>query len=119
VDENAHLLRWLEHALVSAGVAPVIAATAQEAREIAARQPPDLAIVDTVLPDGDGLSLALEFRRIQPKLQVAITTGVELSSDESDLCERQDFQVLRKPFLPEDVVALVRSRLLRAATAEG
>lgn len=115
VDENAHLLRWLEHTLVGAGVTPVIAATALEAREIAAREHLDLAVVDVVLPDGDGLSLALELLRLHPRMQLAVTTGMELSADESALCERQDFPVLRKPFLPEDVVTLVRSRLLRAA----
>jgi CheY-like chemotaxis protein len=117
VDENAHLLRWLEHALGSAGVGAVIAATAQEAREVAARSRPDLAIVDIVLPDADGLSLALELLRANPRLQVVITTGMELSADEAALCERQRFPILRKPFLPEDVIALVRSRLLRSSTA--
>jgi ATP-dependent Clp protease ATP-binding subunit ClpA/CheY-like chemotaxis protein len=119
LDENAHLLRWLEHALGSAGVAPVIAATAQEAREIAARLRPDLAIVDLVLPDGDGLSLALELLRLHPRLQIAVTTGMELTPDEAALCERQDFPVLRKPFLAEDIVHLVRTRLLRSSAARG
>jgi hypothetical protein len=33
------------------------------------------------------------------------------------LCERQDFPVLRKPFLPEDVIHIVRARLLRSSAA--
>ncbi len=119
VDENAHLLRWLEHALLGAGVTPLVATTVQEAREVAARQRPDLAIVDIVLPDGDGLSLSLELLRMHPHLQVAVTTGMELSPDESALCERQNFPVLRKPFLPEDIVTLVRTGPLRAAAAKG
>jgi aspartate carbamoyltransferase catalytic subunit len=65
----------------------------------------------------DGLSIALELLRLHPRLQVAVSAGVELSADEAALCERQDFPVLRKPFLPEDIVAFVRSRLLRAASA--
>jgi CheY-like chemotaxis protein len=117
VDENAHLLRWLEHALGSAGVAPVVAATAQEAREIAARRRLDLALVDLLLPDGDGLSLALELLRMHPRLQIAVTAGVEPSADEASLCERQDFPVLRKPFLPEEIVTLVRTRLARTLSA--
>lgn len=117
LDENAHLLRWLEQALGSAGVTAVLAATAQEAREIATRQRPDLAIVDLVLPDGDGLSVALELLRLHPRLRVAVSAGVELSADEAALCERQDFAILRKPFLPEEIVGFVRSRVLRASTA--
>jgi CheY-like chemotaxis protein len=117
VDENAHLLRWLEHALGSAGVGAVIAATAQEAREAAARCRPDLAIVDVVLSDADGLSLALELLRANPHLHVVITTGMELSADEAALCERQGFPILRKPFLPEDIIHLVRTRLVRSSAA--
>lgn len=37
---------------------------------------------------------------MQPRLQIAITTGMELPSDEAAPCERQDFPVLRKPFRP-------------------
>ena len=119
VDENAHLLKWMEHALGAAGVTALTAVTAQEARDIAAKQRLDMAIVDLVLPDGDGLSVALELLRMNPRLHILVTAGTELSSDEAALCERQDFPVLRKPFLPEDVVTLVRARLLRSSAAGG
>jgi CheY-like chemotaxis protein len=119
VDENEHLLKWLEHALASAGVTPVAATSAGQAREIAARQRPDLVIVDLVLPDGDGLSVALELLRTWPRLQIVVTAGTELSTDEAALCERQGFPVLRKPFLPEDVVSLIRARLFRSSAAGG
>jgi len=119
LDENAHLLKWLEHALAGIGVALSTAATAERAREIVARQRPDLVIVDLVLPDGDGLSVALELLRLHPRLQIVVTTGTELSGDESALCERQGFPVLRKPYLPEEIVNLVRARLLRASAAGG
>ncbi len=119
VDENAHLLKRLEQSLAEAGVSALVAATAQEARDIAARLRPDLAIVDLVLPDGDGLSVALELQRMHPRLPIVMTTGTELSSDESDVCERQDFPVLRKPFLPEEVVTLVRGLGLRWSAAAG
>ena len=76
-------------------------------------------IVDLVLPDGDGLSVALELLRLHPRPQIVVTTGTELSADESALCERQGFPVLRKPYLPEEIVNLVRARLLRASAAGG
>jgi CheY-like chemotaxis protein len=119
VDENAHLLKRLEQSLAEAGMSALIAATSQEAREIAARQRPDLAIVDLVLPDGDGLSVARELQRTYPGLRVVMTTGTELSSEESEVCERQEFPVLRKPYLPEEVVNLVRDLGLRSAAASG
>lgn len=117
IDENTDLLAWLGHALEGASVVPATTSSVPEALELASTLRPDLAIIDLVLPDGDGLSLALELLRALPRLQVVITAGAALSPDEEALCERQDFPVLRKPFLPEDVVSIVRSRLFRSTVA--
>jgi ATP-dependent Clp protease ATP-binding subunit ClpA/ActR/RegA family two-component response regulator len=117
VDENEHLLTWMATALSGAGMTVMTAATAQAARDLAAGQRPDLVVVDIVLPDADGLTLALELVRKYPRLQVVATTGMELTSDEAELCDRQQFPVLRKPFLPEDVVSAVWARVRRAASA--
>ena len=118
IDENADLLKTLAHALSGAGIEPLTAASAAQARELASARGPDLLVVDLVLPDGDGLSVALDLLRAHPRLRVVVTSGAELSADEAALCERQDFPVLRKPFLPEDVVSLVRARL-QASKAAG
>ncbi len=40
-------------------------------------------------------------------------TGTELSPDEAAICQRQDFPVLRKPFLAEDVVRIIQPSLLQ------
>ena len=39
-------------------------------------------------------------------------TGAELSAEELELCERQEFPVLRKPFLAMDLLSLVQASLL-------
>jgi CheY-like chemotaxis protein/DNA polymerase III delta prime subunit len=118
LDDNEHLTRWLAREIARTGVTPLLAATAQEARDIAARQTIDLAVVDVLLPDGDGVSVALELLRSQPRIRIVVMSGSELSSDELALCEQQEFPVLRKPFLAADIVSLVRASLLRA-TAVG
>ncbi len=117
VDENTHLLVRLERALIEAGVAVIAATTAQDARQMAAREQPDVAFIDLVLPDEDGLSAALDLHRLYPRMRVVLTTGTELSSDESDLCERHGFPVLRKPYLPEEVVSLARELGLATSAA--
>jgi hypothetical protein len=50
-------------------------------------------------------------------MAVVVMTGTELTTDEADLCERQKFSVLRKPYVPEDAVRLVRASLARASEA--
>lgn len=117
VDDNEHVLRWLETEIAKTGVAPVVSSTAQEARRIAASRRIDIAIVDVVLADGDGLMVALELLRLQPRVRIVIMTGGELSADEVALCERQEFPTLRKPFLAEDISNLIRATLLRSMSA--
>lgn len=98
-------------------MSPLRAGTAARARELAHAKEPDAALLDVILPDGDGISLALEFRRTHPKLQVVLMTGMELSSDEAAVCERYDIPVLRKPFLANDAIDLLKARLVHAPSA--
>ena len=73
--ESKPLSRWLEREDASVGVETAVVASAKAALDRAARQPIDLAIVDLVLPDGDGLSVAFELVRRRPELRVVIMTG--------------------------------------------
>ena len=113
LDDNQQLLKWLGRELDAGGLSTLVASSAAEARDLAARQPIDLAIVDLLLPDGDGLSVAFELLRLWPRLRVVVMTGGELSAEEIELCERQEFPVLRKPFLAMDLLSLVQASLLR------
>jgi CheY-like chemotaxis protein len=112
LDDNSELVGQLERLLAAAGVTPVSATTAQQGREIASHRRIDLAIVDLLLPDGDGLSVAFELIRIWPRLQVVLMAGTELSPDEAAICQRQDFPVLRKPFLAQDALRFIQPSLL-------
>ena len=103
----------IAYGCLQAGVTPLTGTTAQQGREIATRGRLDLAIVDLLLPDGDGLSVAFELLRTWPRLQIVLMTGTELSPDEAAICQRQDFPVLRKPFLAEDVVRIIQPYLLQ------
>ena len=111
LDDNRHLLDWLQETLVAANMAPVIAESALEAHQAADRQPFDAALIDVMLPDDDGITVAMQLVRQFPRLQVIVMTGMNLNSDEVLLTTRYDFPVLRKPFLAADVVALLRARL--------
>ena len=117
LDDHGPLLDWLEAVLGSASMSPLRASTAARARELANSREVDAALLDVILPDGDGISLALEFRRTHPRLQAVLMTGMELSSDEAAICERYDIPVLRKPFLANDAIDLVKARLVHPSAA--
>lgn len=115
LDDNVELLTLLERGLARLGVAARTATSSEEGRRVAAAGPVDLAFIDFMLPDGDGLSFALELLRRWPAVRVVLMTGGELSSDEIALCARQDFPILRKPFLVPEVISLVNAAVLHPA----
>ena len=115
LDDNHQLLGWLQLELEGTGVRALPASSAAEARALAANHQIDLAVVDLLLPDGDGLSVAFDLLRLWPRLRVVVMTGAELTGEEVAICERQEFPVLRKPFLLRDIISLVRASLLRSS----
>jgi CheY-like chemotaxis protein/Ni2+-binding GTPase involved in maturation of urease and hydrogenase len=119
LDDNTALLGWLEAVLRAAGFETLSTGTAAQARDVVASRRPDVALLDVVVPDGDGLSLAMELRTTTPKMQLLVMTGMELSPDEAALCERYDIPVLRKPFLGQDAISLIQSRLVRSVAGRG
>jgi two-component system, OmpR family, KDP operon response regulator KdpE len=61
-DDEPQIVRALRVILREAGYEASMAATLAEALDLAARQPPDAAIIDLVLPDGSGIELCVELR---------------------------------------------------------
>lgn len=114
LDDNEQIVDWLQRELTHPDVTIFAASTAKGARDILLEESIDFAVIDLMLPDGDGLAVALELLRASPRVRVVVMTGGELSDDELAVCERQRFPILRKPFLASDIVGLVDASLHRA-----
>ena len=71
----------------------------------------DVALVDYMLPDLDGFALSKRIRETASHTKIILMTGGgEMSvSDESGL--GPNVPVLQKPFLVDDVLNLIRSRV--------
>jgi two-component system, OmpR family, KDP operon response regulator KdpE len=65
-DDELQILRALRVILRDGGFEVTTAATAQEALDRAAVGPVDAAIVDLVLPDGDGIEVCRSIRENTP-----------------------------------------------------
>jgi ATP-dependent Clp protease ATP-binding subunit ClpA len=70
----------------------------------------DCALLDLVMPDGNGLKLGRELKARHPNAQVIIMTGGSLTIEEDQTCRTEDFQVIKKPFLAADIVNLIEGR---------
>jgi ATP-dependent Clp protease ATP-binding subunit ClpA/ActR/RegA family two-component response regulator len=117
VDDNRDLLQFLERLMAESGWELLVAESASEARRVVARRKPNAALLDYMLPDGNGVELAQHLKQMIPNLQVIMMTGSVLAPEEEAICEEHDFPVLRKPFLATDVMNQIRGRLAGHITA--
>jgi ATP-dependent Clp protease ATP-binding subunit ClpA/ActR/RegA family two-component response regulator len=117
VDDNRDLLQFLERLMAESGWELMAAESASEARRMVAKRKPNAALLDYMLPDGNGVELAQQLKQQIPNLQVIMMTGSMLAPEEEAICEEHDFPVLRKPFLATDVMNQIRARLANRAAA--
>ncbi len=114
VDDERTIADGLRLTLESEGYAVRTAASVREALAAFTQADPHAAIVDLMLPDGDGLTLTRELKRRDPALEVVIITAygsvrkaMEATKDAGA------FYVLEKPFDPDELLGLIRNALER------
>jgi DNA-binding response OmpR family regulator len=118
VDDNEKIVEVLEAYLEREGFAVVSAHDGETALELAAEQPPDIALVDIMMPGIDGLELT---RRLQSERGLAVIL-VTARSDEVDRLVGLELgadDYVTKPFSPREVVARVKAVLRRVERSDG
>jgi DNA-binding NtrC family response regulator len=115
VDDNQGLLQWLEQELKISGVRPITAASLDEASKLLPKHRPDAALVDVMLPDGNGVHLAVQLRKQYGKLPVIVMSGMVLQAEEAAICQSYGFQTLYKPFLAQDVRNTLQALLIHGS----
>jgi len=112
LEDDARVARLLQRYLTREGYQSETATTVSEARQLIGRSPPDLLILDLVLPDGDGLSLAREIR-VERDLPIIILSGRSDTMDKILGLEIGADDYITKPFDERELLARVRSVLRR------
>jgi len=112
VDDEPTMADGLRLVLEAEGYSVVTAGTLAQALE-AATQAFHLAIVDLVLPDGDGLGLLRELKRRDPALEVIVVTAHGSIPKAVDAIKDGAFYFVAKPFEPDEIMALVSKALER------
>ena len=115
VDDNQGLLTWLEQELKASGFQPVVFAALEDATRALDNIRPDAAVIDVMLPDGNGVHLAVQLRKRFARLPVVVMSGMALHAEESAICDSYAFQTLYKPFLAQDVKNVLQALLLHGS----
>lgn len=112
VDDEAAIADLVEVYLKNEGFEVCKCGTAAEALEAAASQPPDLAILDVMLPDMDGFTLCQRLRQEYFWPILMLTAKVEDMDKIMGLPLGAD-DYITKPFNPLELVARVKTQLRR------
>jgi two-component system KDP operon response regulator KdpE len=113
VDDEPQILRALRIILRDAGFEVVQAATAEEALDQAALKPPAAAIVDLVLPDGDGIDVTRALREWS-QMPILVLSAVGEEDAKVRALEAGADDYVTKPFGPRELVARLQAALRRA-----
>src|SRR5580692_11365931 len=113
VDDELQIVRALRVVLREAGFEVVPAETAGEALDRAAVRPPQAAIVDLVLPDGDGIEVTRRLREWS-EMPILVLSAVGEEEQKVRALEAGADDYVTKPFGARELVARLQAALRRA-----
>ena len=118
VDDEPELRKLVIDILSDDGFSNIIdAGTVQTGLIFAKQEKPDLAVLDVMLPDGDGFSLMKELRAFTNIPVIFLTAKDEAADKLAGLGLGAD-DYLVKPFLPQELLLRVHAVLRRCYKAE-
>lgn len=118
VDDEPELRKLVIDILSDDGFSNIIdAGTVQTGLDSARQEKPDLAIIDVMLPDGDGFSLMKKLRAFTNIPVIFLTAKDEAADKLAGLGLGADDYVV-KPFLPQELLLRVHAVLRRCYKAD-
>ena len=114
VDDEPEVVSFLQRGLIYEGYTVDTAYDGQTALAIARDQPPDLVILDVMLPDIDGLEVCRRLRAASPDLPILMLTAKDAVPDRVAGLDAGADDYLVKPFAFDELMARIRALLRRA-----
>ena len=116
VEDDVRMAQFVSKALSESGYVVLHTANGQEALELALTEPFDVAVVDVMLPERDGLSVIREIRARKISTPVLVLSAKSSVEDRVEGLQAGGDDYLVKPFALSELLARVQA-LLRRSTA--
>ena len=114
VDDHEAFLTFVKHGLSRHGYHPVVATSGKTALRLLDTEAFEIAVIDVVMPDMDGIELLREIRDRRPNLPVVAMTGASdgLRQPVATLLSVLGAcAVLIKPFAPASLIQAIEDCL--------
>lgn len=117
VDDDPRITELVRRIFAYEGYSVAVAANGQEALDRTLERPPDLIVLDILLPGIDGLEVARRLREAGDNVPILMLTARDAVANRVEGLAVGADDYLVKPFAPEELVARVKA-LLRRSQAE-
>lgn len=116
VDDDAQTLDMVELVLKREGYDVTRALSARDVLKSVDKTPPDLFVIDAVLPEMDGVALCRKLRTHPQTTNIPIIflTGHDSPYTVADALNSGGDDYIRKPFAPRELAARVRAHIRRS-----
>jgi two-component system KDP operon response regulator KdpE len=116
-DDEPQIVRALRVILREAGYEVSVAATLVEGLDLAAREPPDAAIIDVMLPDGSGIELCAELRSWST-MPILVLSALDEEEQKVLALRAGADDYMTKPFSARELLARLEAVFRRVASSE-
>lgn len=113
VDDDPRITDLLRRILAYEGYSVSIATSGSEALNRLLERPPDLVVLDIMLPELDGIEVTQRIRAAGDNVSILMLTARDAVADRVKGLETGADDYLVKPFAPEELVARIRALLRR------
>ncbi len=113
VDDDPRITNLVRRVLAYEGYSVAVAASGDEALKRTLERPPDLIVLDIMLPGLDGLEVSRRLRAAGDNVPILMLTARDAVADRVRGLETGADDYLVKPFAPEELVARIKALLRR------
>lgn len=114
-DDEPAVRTFVERALNYAGYAVDTVTNGNEALAAMEKRKYDLLLTDVVMPDLDGIALALKVSKDYPDTRILVMTGYAHQKDRAHNLDFLVNQVISKPFTLDEICKIVHDAMKKPA----
>jgi CheY-like chemotaxis protein len=116
-EDNPAVREFIVRSLSSVGYAVTAAIDGQQALDMLAREKFDVLVTDIVMPNVDGIALAMKATRMFPNLRIVMISGYAQERLRAHNLDALVHKIIAKPFSLEEICEAVKNALSLPTTA--
>jgi len=118
VDDEPDILEFLSYNLEKEGFLVETAENGKQALEKAKKNQPDIVLLDVMMPEMDGFSLAEEIIQINPEIPFVFLTAKKLKEDKIKGLQLGADDYIVKPFEVDELILRIQNILKRSESTK-